>query len=463
MSEAIRDPGSFRDPSGGVYRKDGRVFRTVNSTAEDAYLATRESGLFDHLQQGGLIVELEEVQRSDIKDLFPTASRVLEHPCLAFISYPYEWSFPTLKAAALAHLDIQLQALERGMTLSDASAYNIQFNGPRPVFIDHLSFRPYVDGEIWKGHRQFCEQFLNPLLLRSLCGVSHNAWYRGEQEGIRTEDLAKLVPFRKKLSWNILTQVVLPAAFQRRASTKNELSSLAEAKLPRLAYQALLEKLRSWIRSLEPADGGASLWSDYASNTSYSDEQTAEKRNFVAAMVNKVKPSLMWDLGCNTGDYSCLALESGADYVIGFDFDQRSVEIAFDRAQKEDLKFLPLWLDAANPSPSQGWAQRERPGFQERASADALIALAFIHHIAIGRNIPLAQAVSWLIGLAPNGVIEFVPKTDPMVKQLLALREDIFEDYSEETFLSAVEQQAEIVKLKHLSEDGRLLVWYDRS
>ena len=95
---------------------------------------------------------------------------------------------------------------------------------------------------------------------------------------------------------------------------------------------------------------------------------------------------------------------------------------------------LPLWLDAANPSPSQGWGQAERQGLAERARADALIALAFIHHIAIGRNVPLDMALDWLLAMAPVGVIEFPPKSDPMVQRLLSQRDDIFPDYDEATF-----------------------------
>jgi len=111
------------------------------------------------------------------------------------------------KAAALFHLDFHLEALEYGIALSDASAYNIQFIGARPIFIDTLSLRRYRPGELWAGHRQFCEQFLNPLLLRALVGVSHNAWYRGTQEGIPTSDLRRLLRSRHKLSRNVLTQV----------------------------------------------------------------------------------------------------------------------------------------------------------------------------------------------------------------------------------------------------------------
>ena len=118
---------------------------------------------------------------------------------------------------------------------------------------------------------------------------------------------------------------------------------------------------------------------------------------------------------------------------------------------------------SATPIIAQGWAQAERKGLSERASADAMIALAFIHHIAIGRNVPLEMAVDWMMGMAPAGVIEFPSKSDPMVQKLLAQREDIFPGYTEEAFLHFVEARGRLVARKRLSKGGRLLVWYDRS
>ena len=151
---------------------------------------------------------------------------------------------------------------------------------------------------------------------------------------------------------------------------------------------------------------------------------------------------MIWDIGCNTGDYAKAALESGAGYAVGFDFDQGALDAAFARAESEGLNFLPLFLDLANPTPSQGWAERERRGLTDRASADAILALALVHHLAIGRNVPLEEVVAWLVGLAPNGIVEFVPKSDPMVQRLLRLREDIFDDYSEETFSQHLQARA---------------------
>lgn len=387
---------------------------------------------------------------------------MLEHPRLAFISYPYEWPFSALKAAALLQLDVHLRALEYDVTLSDASAYNVQFQGPRPVFIDHLSFRRYRDGEFWHAHGQFCEQFLNPLLLRAICGIPHNAWYRGSQEGISVGELHRLLPLRSKFSWNVFTQVVLQARLHNAVADKEAPAEASTRKLPKAAFRRMLEGLRRWIARLEPADGGSSVWRGYSTGHSYSDDEVAAKRGFVDAFAAAVQPQVLWDVGCNTGDYAKVALAAGARLAIGFDSDQDALELAYDRAREESLNFLPLYLDAANPTPDQGWAGRERRGLSARAPRDGLLALALVHHLAITRNVPLEGVVDWLLGLAPAGVIEFVPKNDAMVQQMLKLREDIFPDYTEENFLRAVQERGRVVRQQTVSQSGRLLVWYQR-
>jgi ribosomal protein L11 methylase PrmA len=194
---------------------------------------------------------------------------------------------------------------------------------------------------------------------------------------------------------------------------------------------------------------------------SYQSDDARAKAAFVAEMTAAVQPDVLFDLGCNSGDYSKVALENGARRVVGFDFDHAALELAYDRAKKEDLAFLPLWLDAANPSPSQGWAQGERKGFADRAGADAIVALAFIHHIAIGRNVPLDMATHWLVSLAPKGVIEFPHKADPMVQTLLAQRTDIFPDYENDRFAALLGERARIVKRVDVLPT-RTLYWYER-
>jgi ribosomal protein L11 methylase PrmA len=466
MSAVRRNAGSYRDPSGHVYESSGRILRTINERARSDYEAVRDKGVLASAVQKGLLIDSREVEKAQWDAPFDRAAYVVEHPRVEFVSYPYEWPFRALKAAALHHLDLQLHLLGQDAVLSDSTAYNVQFIGPRPVFIDLLSVRPYRQGEFWIGHRQFCEQFLNPLLLQAKLGIAFNTWYRGNLEGIPTADLARALPLSSRFSWNILSQVILQAKLQAKA-TNAPAQALQEAKksrtLSRAAYEGMLRQLRNWIAGLERPDTGKTVWGDYAKDNTYTSDEAQQKRRFVAEFAAKTRPKVMIDIGCNTGDYSVAALEGGASYVVGFDFDHQALDLAFSRAETEKLSFLPLWLDASNPSPDQGWMQAERAGFGQRAQVDGVVALAFEHHLAIAKNVPLPQVVDWLVDRAPLGVIEFVPKDDPTVRTMLALREDIFDDYSLETFSNRLSQRARIVDRQTVSGSGRTLFFYDRA
>jgi ribosomal protein L11 methylase PrmA len=357
---------------------------------------------------------------------------------------------------------VHLRSLERGVTLSDASAFNIQFRGASPVFIDTLSFRPYREGEIWTAHRQFCDHFLNPLLLRALVGIPHNAWSRGSMDGIPVEHLAKALPFRAKLSWNVVKHVLLHSLFESMSAQSRPEGAVNQVRLPLAAFRRILTGLREWVARLEPKDRGKTIWRDYAEVNSYSSDEARAKARFVAEFAAATRPALLWDLGCNTGEYSKAALQAGARLSIGFDFDAGALERAYLRAKAERLELLPLHLDATNPSPSQGWAQNERKGMQERGPADAVLALAFVHHLAVAKNVPLDFVVEWIVGLARSGVIEFVQKHDPMVRELLRLRQDIFADYCQENFEHALRARARIHKVEQVSAAGRRLYWFER-
>jgi len=459
-------PGSFRDPNGHVYQGEGRIFRTVNSCFASDFEFVCSVGILGKLSSAGLLLPVTVVPNGTTNlgiTIEKEAKYILETTRLPFISYPYEWSFSALKSAALLHLEIHLSALEDGVTLSDASGYNIQFQGSRPVFIDHLSFRPYRKGEVWFGHRQFCEQFLNPLLLQAYFGLSHNAWYRGTQEGIPTCELNRLLRLRHLMKRNVWMHVRLHSIFQKTAQdhiSSLQTKELANASFPLSSFQRMLQGLHKWISKLEPQGVGKTVWQDYSKTNNYSPKEMNLKKQFVTDFVQRIRPKLLWDLGCNSGEFSEVALKEGASYVVGFDSDHGALEKAFTRAREEDLALQTVYLDMTNPAPNQGWREGERLGFQARASANGVLALACIHHLAIARNIPFEELLEWIIGLAPNGVIEFVPKNDPMVQSLLGLREDIFPNYSEAVFLEAISKKAKIIRSQCVSESGRLLIEY---
>ena len=205
---------SFRDPSGFVYTRSGVVYRQVNRVFQDEFEAVAGSGLYDELAGQRLLVAHESVSLDLAAS--PDATAVLRPEPVHFISYPYEWSFGQLRDAALLTLELQERALGRGMTLRDASAYNVQFEGGRPVFIDTLSFEPRKEGAPWIAYRQFCEHFLVPLALMSRVDIDLGDLLRTHIDGIPLELGNTLLGGRSWRSLGLLFHVRLHAMAQRR-------------------------------------------------------------------------------------------------------------------------------------------------------------------------------------------------------------------------------------------------------
>ena len=187
--ELLQNPGSFRDPSGHVYKYNNRIIRIVKNFGKKRYEFIKEKNLIEESVKNNFLINTKEIE-NEFKNLkSENYCYFLEHEKLDYISYPYEWGFYQLKDAALHHLNFQIFLLEKGAVLIDSSAFNIQFKDNKPVFIDVLSIDKYVEGDYWKGHSQFLQQFLNPLLLRSIKGISFNDWYKGNLDGIKTTEL----------------------------------------------------------------------------------------------------------------------------------------------------------------------------------------------------------------------------------------------------------------------------------
>lgn len=413
------------------------------------------------LAKRGWLIEYRYVDPAAVSHTLPPAAAWVEHPSIGPWTYPYEWPTPLLREAALLHLDILLLCLEHDVVLSDSSAYNIQFVGSRPVYIDLLSLRRYDPGAYWVGHRQFCEHFLVPLIMDARWNIGWQAWFRGGLEGIPLDALAGLCRPRDWLSLRMAMHVLLPARLASRATSSSDAVERPRRPLPKSAYTNLVRGLREWIASM-PGLAGTSVWQDYATANTYANEERDAKRRTVAEFVARRLPHRLIDLGCNSGDYSELSLSAGAGQVIGFDADRGALAAACVRS-KSLSGFLPLYMDAANPSPDQGWFERERRSFSRRFTSDAVIALAFAHHLAVGRNAPIDETVDWIVQLAPAGLIEFVEPDDPTVKKMLSLRDGPLPEWDRGRFEQALGRQARIVGSTAVSAAGRRLYEYERA
>ena len=457
-------PGSFRDPAATVYTLENRIIRKINKSGNQKIELFISSKILEESINEKYLIDSWILEDQDLKKKF-NCDYLLEHKKIPFVSYPYEWSFDQLKEAALHHLDFNIFLIEKNFQLSDATAYNIQFIGSKPVFIDAMSIEKYEEGSNWKGHNQFCEQFLNPLIISSRKNIFYNNWYRGNIEGISNTDTSKILSWYQKFNPTIFFNVILPSYFENNNKTKNisELKLLKNDKknFNKSSYLWLLKSLKKFISKIYKSNE-KTFWKNYDVDNTYSAEQFEIKKNIVRDFIQKNKPKILCDLGCNTGEYSEISINSGSKYVVGFDYDQGALTKSYLRSKEKNLDFLSLYLDATNPSSNIGWKQTERFGLLERCKFDAVIALAFEHHLAIAKNIPLNSLIDWFISIAPKGLIEFVPKEDETVQIMLKFRKDIFSDYTEEIFQNILLKKTKIIKIHNIKNTQRKIYEYEK-
>lgn len=428
-------PSSFRDPAGFLYQTEQILYRQVNAACAEDYDKLISSGLYEALVKAKLMIAHEEVGLEFAAN--DQAYKVLQPVRISYISYPHEWCFSQLKDAALTTIRIQRIALRFGMVLKDASAYNIQFQNGRAVFIDTLSFTEYHEGEPWIAYRQFCQHFIAPLALMSLTDVSLAQLFRIYIDGLPLNLTSRLLPLRSYLNYSLLSHIHLHARAQARYadSAPQQAAPKKPTRISHKAYSALLQSIHSTIKGFNwklPA----TEWGEYYNSTNYQDQSMQHKEQLLEDYLQSIPvgPKLVHDLGANNGHFSRIASRMGFN-VISQDIDPVAVEKNYLLSQQQkDRNILPLILDLTNPSPAIGWSLNERMSLTERIEGEIVLALALIHHLAISNNVPLSLIARFFSKLASTLIIEFVPKSDSQVQRLLASRKDIFENYTQQCF-----------------------------
>lgn len=439
----IKDKGSFRDPNGQIYYENGKVLREIGFKYRNDYDMLMKSGLYKELTSREMLVKHKEVGGN--KQIF----KIIEPELIPFISYPYEWCFSQLKVTALLTLSIQKVAMEFGMSLKDASSYNVQFVGTKPVFIDTLSFEKYKEDEGWVAYRQFCRHFLAPLALMAMADGSLGKILANYLDGVPLELAEQLLPFKSRLNFGTLSHIHLNAKSQK-MNIKND----KKYKISKQQLTNILTSLEMTIDKFE-LKKKETEWGDYYGNTNYSMQAFASKKTLVEKYLKKSQAKSMLDLGANTGEFSVIGAGMGI-YTLSTDYDWMAVEKNY-LGQKDNSKLLPLIIDITNPSSAIGWANEERKSFWQRAKVDVVLALALIHHLAIANNLPFENIAEMLSKISKFLIIEFVPKDDSKVKILLSTREDIFDRYSEEEFEKVFGKYFEILETDKVVGSKRII------
>lgn len=359
-----------------------------------------------------------------------------------------------LQDAALCTLENALIALDADMILKDANTFNIQFLNGAPLLIDTLSFERYVEGESWIAYRQFCEHFLAPLVLMKYCNTSLIKLMTAYPNGIPLDICKSMLPLKARFNLNVYLHIFLQSKLS--TSSSGAKHSSTERTFSKAKLLTLLNGLRDFIQSLQP-NKDQTVWDHYYNETILSQHYLNEKKKLVSSYLQTIPFNTLLDLGANEGQFSIL-YQNTDKQIIALDEDRNCIEKLYRHCRQQQIKnILPLVCDLTAPSPCIGWNLDERPSIFQRINADVSLALALVHHLAIANNIPLEKIISFLASLSTYLIIEFVPKEDPKVKQLLANRNDIFDQYTLTHFRSLVEDGFEIVKEDMIESTERIL------
>ena len=442
------DGGSFRDPSGRVYvfgARTGkqRVVRGLTAASAATVEALLAEPFFQRMCDDGDVVHTRVASSDD-----PVAAAVtddgwasaVEHEPVEFLTWPYEWPFSMLKDAALLQLRLLETCVQSGWLLKDATPFNIQWTGTKPVFVDIPSFVPREDGEYWQGYRQFCALFLIPLMLTAHLRIPHQPLLRSSLEGIPPEEASKYFHGLRRLKRGVPSHVLFPARMEawlrRRGGTDG--SPTSRRRQPTTALLALLDGLHRLVSQLSYPQANSSEWSRYSETHSYEPGDLERKMAFVEKHAAARRPRMLWDLGANTGVFSRLAARH-SDTVVAVDGDHDAVDVLYRETREgEERNIIPLVMDLANPSPGQGWAGRERAPFDARRKPDMALCLALIHHLRVSANIPVSHFVEWLRSLNATSIVEFIDRDDEMFAKLAENKHEDYADYTPENFRSEI-------------------------
>lgn len=419
-----------------------------------------KNGLYDTLVKKGWLVRHTEEALS-LSMIPENAYKIIKPSVIPFISYPFEWCFSQYREAALLVLEICTLAIKHGMILKDASAYNVQFIGSKPVFIDTLSFEKYEEGRPWIAYGQFCRHFLSPILLMSHTDTRLSQLMHSYIDGIPLDLTAGLLPFSCRFNVSTYLHIYL---YKKEEKKSNKKLDMQKKVLSKKALIEIINNLRHLIKKAS-VEKNNTEWAEYYENMhNYSDVAFSSKANILRDFLNIANAKKILDMGGNRGEFSKIAREVENSYVVCCDIDHTAVNKHFMALKSKKIRnVLPIVLDLTNPSPSIGWANTERASFRERINCDCIIALALIHHIAISNNTPFEKIAQLFASMSEYLIIEFVPKEDSQVQLLLRNREDIFDEYTVEGFEKCFLNLYDIIEKRNVLDSKRIVYLMKRN
>ena len=448
----MRDPGSFRDPSGFIFKEKKQIFRVVNESYQTNFNHLISSGLYSELVEKKYIVQHEKTEKNISKDQYC----VLKVDRIFPITYPFEWSFSQFKDAAILTLEIQKISLKYKMMLKDANPYNIQFKDSKAIFIDTLSFEKINDENYaWVAYKQFCEMFLGPLCLMSFIDPSLCKLLIPNIDGIPLTLVNKLLKLKHKFNPSIFIHIVLPNIINSKVES---IPSEIKKKINKKQHLNIIEQLLIFIKNLK-ALKEKSEWGEYNFETvSEKKDYVLNKENIIEQLLKNKSYNIVWDVGANDGFYSRKISHLTDSHIMALDIDWKCVEKNYVINKKKNIKNItPILFDLSNPTPGVGWMNNERTNLFSRIGKPDLICLFAVMHHILNRNIPFELLLNFLNETKRDVLIEYIPYSDPKCQIIFKSRPDEFYYPSQNDFEKLIIKNFEIKHIEELVQTKRVL------
>jgi hypothetical protein len=468
---------SFRDPENAAFGHEGTWYRIAAPSSATALRTLRATKVYDDLVTEGSLVRFDEVvDAGRVESVLgayarsagrqaPAEAAVFEVEPVDLVSYPWEWPNSLLESAARLTLDLRMRLLGVGLDLKDASAFNVQFRGLGPVFIDLGSIETWRPNPSWNAARQFIEHFVNPLAVGAGDTVTAaDAWTLSRHRGLRSEAARQLMPKkqRRSLSLTLLQATTRPVEKNAPSEAKFAEEARANADLARKATLSLTHRLGKQIARLH-VDAHTTTWVDYGTRAHYGSDDLDRKSAFATAFVTAEpgRQRLVLDVGGNDGFTASHLVRHASARVVVMDADAGALDVLYAGVSgipELGEQITPILGDITNLSPASGLLDREFAAFTDRVRPSAVICQAVLHHVVITQGTPMAWAVDALAAFGAPVQIEFATETDEKSRLLISQIPNWQGDYSTESLLAALRRRFAQVELRGTTSPTRVVV-----
>jgi hypothetical protein len=467
---------SFRDPENAAFLVDGTWYRIALPTSAQALRRLRESDLYAALIGEGSLVAFDEVEGERasrvLQEYRDQSGRPVAEDAVVFavepvdiITYPWEWPNSLLESAALLTLDLRRRLLGIGLDLKDASAFNVQFRGMRPVFIDLGSIESWRPNPSWNASRQFIEHFINPLAVGSGDRVTAaDAWSLARHRGLRSEAARQLLPKSRRRSLSLLLLQATTRPVEKNAPSESKYADQA-ARNPELATNATLSLTRRLAKQVTKLHGRehSTTWVDYGSRGHYGSDDLTRKSDLATAFVTggEGRNRLVLDVGGNDGFTATHLVRHADARVIVMDADAGALDVlhaGVSQVPEVADRVTPVLGDLTNLTPASGLLDREFAAFTARIRPSAVICQAVLHHVVITQGTPMPFAVDALAAFGAPVQIEFATPDDEKARLLIGQIPNWSGDYSTDALVAALESRYAHVEIVGTTSPTRVVV-----